>query len=75
PEVTKRLQKRSIELGEYDIQYRPRISVKGQILVDFIVERLEDDSPNTPMETDEELPDPWTLFMDGSSCVDGSGAG
>nr|GEU36201.1 reverse transcriptase domain-containing protein [Tanacetum cinerariifolium] len=23
----------------------------------------------------EELPDPWTLFMDGSSCVDGSRAG
>ncbi|GJW50307.1 reverse transcriptase domain-containing protein [Tanacetum coccineum] len=24
---------------------------------------------------EEELPDPWTLFTDGSSCVDGSGAG
>ncbi|GJZ94673.1 reverse transcriptase domain-containing protein [Tanacetum coccineum] len=55
--------------------YRPRTSVKGQILADFIVERPEDDSPDTPMEAEEELPDPWALFIDGSSCVDGSGAG
>ncbi|GJY21918.1 reverse transcriptase domain-containing protein [Tanacetum coccineum] len=75
PEVAGRLQKWSIELGEYDIQYKPRISVKGQILPDFIVERPEDDSLDTPMEAKEELPDPWTLFMDRSSCVDGSGAG
>nr|GFB73633.1 reverse transcriptase domain-containing protein [Tanacetum cinerariifolium] len=27
------------------------------------------------MEDKEELPDPWILFTDGSSCVDGSGAG
>ncbi|GKB12552.1 reverse transcriptase domain-containing protein [Tanacetum coccineum] len=75
PEVAGRLQKWSIELGEYDIQYRPRTSVKGKILADFIVERSEDDSPDTAMEAEEELPDPWTLFTDGSSCVDGSGAG
>ncbi|GJS87960.1 reverse transcriptase domain-containing protein [Tanacetum coccineum] len=54
--------------------YRPRTSVKGQILADFIVERLEDDPLDTPMEAEEELPDLWTLFTDGSSCVDGSGA-
>nr|GEZ48723.1 reverse transcriptase domain-containing protein [Tanacetum cinerariifolium] len=66
---------RSIKLGEYDIQYKPRISVKGQILVDFIMERPEDDSLAAPMEVEEELPDPWTLFTDESSCIDGSGAG
>ncbi|GJV77166.1 reverse transcriptase domain-containing protein [Tanacetum coccineum] len=27
------------------------------------------------MEAEQELSDPWTLFTDGSSCVDGSGAG
>ncbi|GJR11877.1 reverse transcriptase domain-containing protein [Tanacetum coccineum] len=42
---------------------------------DFIVEQLEDDSLVAPMEVEEELPDPWTLFTDGSSYVDGSGAG
>ncbi|GJU46508.1 hypothetical protein Tco_1203774 [Tanacetum coccineum] len=58
-------------LREYGIQYMPRISVKGQIFIDFIVERPKDDSPAAPMEVDEELSDPHTLFMDGSSCVDG----
>ncbi|GJY45403.1 reverse transcriptase domain-containing protein [Tanacetum coccineum] len=75
PEVAGRLQKWSIKLGEYAIHYRPRVSVKGQILVDFIVERPEEDSPDTPMEEKEELPEPWILFTDGSSCTDGSGAG
>nr|GEU90864.1 reverse transcriptase domain-containing protein [Tanacetum cinerariifolium] len=64
-----------VSAREHDIQYRPRTSVKGQILADFIVERLEDGTPDTPMEDREELPDPWILFTDGSSCVDGSGAG
>ncbi|GJR60722.1 reverse transcriptase domain-containing protein [Tanacetum coccineum] len=70
-----RLQKWSIELGEYDIQYRPRTSVKRQILADFIVERLEDDSLVTTTEAEEDLPDPWILSIDGSSCIDGFGAG
>ncbi|GJV08540.1 reverse transcriptase domain-containing protein [Tanacetum coccineum] len=60
---------------EHDIHYRPRTPVKGQILADFIVERPEDDPLDTPMEDKEELPDPWVLFMDESSCIDGSGAG
>ncbi|GJV70334.1 reverse transcriptase domain-containing protein [Tanacetum coccineum] len=54
---------------------RPRVSVKGHILADFIVERPEEDSPDTLMEEEEELPEPWILFTDGSSCTDGSGAG
>ncbi|GJT76638.1 reverse transcriptase domain-containing protein [Tanacetum coccineum] len=41
----------------------------------FIVERPEEDSSDTPMEEKEELPEPWILFTDGSSCTDGSGAG
>ncbi|GKA81878.1 reverse transcriptase domain-containing protein [Tanacetum coccineum] len=53
---------------------KPRVSVKGQILADFIVERLEEGSPDTLMEIEEELHKLWILFMDGSSCIDGSGA-
>ncbi|GJY07480.1 reverse transcriptase domain-containing protein [Tanacetum coccineum] len=75
PEVTGRLLKWIFELGEHDIHYRPRTSVKGQILADSIIERPEDDLPDTPMEDKEELPDPWILFIDGSSCIDGSGVG
>ncbi|GJU65668.1 reverse transcriptase domain-containing protein [Tanacetum coccineum] len=33
------------------------------------------DSTDTPMGIEEELPEPWILFTDGSSCKDGSGAG
>ncbi|GJS96335.1 reverse transcriptase domain-containing protein [Tanacetum coccineum] len=62
PEVAARLQKWSIELGEYTIHYRPRVSVKGQILADFIVERPKEDSLDTLMEEVEELPEPWILF-------------
>nr|GEV05344.1 reverse transcriptase domain-containing protein [Tanacetum cinerariifolium] len=55
-----------------DIHYRSRTSVKGHIRVDFIVERPEDDLPNTPMKDNVELSEPWILFTDGSSCIDGS---
>ncbi|GJR21223.1 hypothetical protein Tco_0969750 [Tanacetum coccineum] len=71
-EVTGRLLKWSFKLGEYGIHYRPRTSVKGQILVNFIVERPKNNPPDTPMEDKEELLDQWVLFTDGSSCIDGS---
>ncbi|GJU39277.1 reverse transcriptase domain-containing protein [Tanacetum coccineum] len=54
---------------------KPRTSVKGQILADFIVERPEDDSLVTNTEVKEELSDPCILFKDRSSCVDGFEAG
>ncbi|GJR34517.1 reverse transcriptase domain-containing protein [Tanacetum coccineum] len=63
-----------------EINYTPlkkltRTSVKGQILAYFIVERRDDDSLVSTTKAKEELPDPWTLFTDGSSCIDGSEAG
>ncbi|GJZ67117.1 reverse transcriptase domain-containing protein [Tanacetum coccineum] len=54
---------------------RPRTSIKGQILADFIVERPDKESSDELMAEPEELPEPWTLFTDGSSYIDGSGAG
>ncbi|GJV81964.1 reverse transcriptase domain-containing protein [Tanacetum coccineum] len=74
-EMSGRMLKWKFELEGYDIQYRPRTAIKGQILADFIVERPEEESPDELMAEPEELPEPWTLFTDGSSCVDGSGAG
>nr|GEU82514.1 reverse transcriptase domain-containing protein [Tanacetum cinerariifolium] len=38
-------------------------------------QRNEEDSPDFLMEVEEELPEPWILFTDGSSCTDGSRAG
>ncbi|GJS58684.1 reverse transcriptase domain-containing protein [Tanacetum coccineum] len=54
---------------------RPRTSIKGQILADFIVERPDEESPDELMAEPEELLEPLTLFIDGSSCIDGSGVG
>ncbi|GJT36041.1 reverse transcriptase domain-containing protein [Tanacetum coccineum] len=45
------------------------------VLEDFIVETTEEGSPDELMAEPEVLPEPWTLFTDGSSCEDGSGAG
>nr|GEX52300.1 reverse transcriptase domain-containing protein [Tanacetum cinerariifolium] len=39
------------------------------------VERPEEDSPDTLMEVERELSEPWILFMNESSCTDGSKAG
>nr|GEV47208.1 reverse transcriptase domain-containing protein [Tanacetum cinerariifolium] len=57
-EVAGRLLKWRFELEEHDIHYRQRTSVNGQILADLIVERPDDDPPDTPMEDKEELLDP-----------------
>ncbi|GJZ89355.1 reverse transcriptase domain-containing protein [Tanacetum coccineum] len=73
--ISGRMLKWKFELEGYDIQYRPRTSIKGQILADFIVERPDEESPDKLMAEPKELPEPWTLFTDGSSCIDGSRAG
>nr|GEV53599.1 reverse transcriptase domain-containing protein [Tanacetum cinerariifolium] len=68
PDVAGRLQKWSIMLGEHNITYRPRTSIKGQILADFLIEMPGENPQAAPAaETQQE---PWTLFMNGSSCVD-----
>ncbi|GKC34480.1 reverse transcriptase domain-containing protein [Tanacetum coccineum] len=47
PDVAGRLQKWSVMLGEHSITYRPRTSVKGQILADFLVEKPDESPPDT----------------------------
>nr|GFC03529.1 reverse transcriptase domain-containing protein [Tanacetum cinerariifolium] len=47
--------------------------IAGQILVDFLKETPSNDLQRTSVEEAQE--EPWMLFTDGSSCVDGSGAG
>ena len=50
-----------VELDEFDIQYRPRITIKGQVVADFIAKF-------TLMEGQgvEEIPQ-WSIHTDGSS--------
>lgn len=69
-EVSGRLVKWVIELGEFDVSYRPRTTIKGQVLADFLAEL-------TPTEIDERSPfkSKWTLHVDGLSTISSSGTG
>ncbi|GJU81554.1 reverse transcriptase domain-containing protein [Tanacetum coccineum] len=49
---------------------RPRTAVKGQILADFLIKKPETDAVLPQSEV--KLQEPWILFTDGSSCVDGT---
>ena len=55
-----------VELSEFDIQYKPRTTIKAQALTDFLVEMV--DGENTADLR-------WTLHVDGASSSKGSGPG
>ena len=38
PETSRRLMKWAIELSEFDIRYKPKTAIKGQVLADFVME-------------------------------------
>ena len=62
----------ALELSEFDIRYKPKRAIKGQVLVDFVMEftpaELAEDAPATP-----DLPI-WKLFVDGAANAQESGA-
>ena len=63
-EASGRLIKWVIELSEFDIRYKPRTAVKGQILADFIMEFTPAESTEaTQLKPDLPI---WRLFMDGA---------
>ena len=73
PETSGRLMKWAIELSEFDIRYRPKIAIKGQVLADFVMEftsaePAKDAQATTDLST-------WKLSVDGASNVQGNGAG
>uniref|UniRef100_A0A2N9GAW6 Uncharacterized protein n=1 Tax=Fagus sylvatica TaxID=28930 RepID=A0A2N9GAW6_FAGSY len=62
----------SIELSEFDINYRPRTAIKVQALVDFIAEfTLKDDEPTKDVEQTSK----WTVNVDGLSTKNAGGIG
>ncbi|XP_076895625.1 uncharacterized protein LOC143548304 [Bidens hawaiensis] len=79
PELSGRLAKWAIELGEYAIEYKPRPTIKGQVLADFVTEVpqhkekecLIDQQPKAPPEQGQI----WSLFKGGASSSEGSTAG
>ncbi|XP_021827212.1 uncharacterized protein LOC110767855 [Prunus avium] len=79
PETSGRLVKWAIELGEFDIEYRPRTTIKAQALADFISEFTlapSTQGKNTPLpDPIEEANHHWILYVDGASNSQGCGAG
>ncbi|XP_075491166.1 uncharacterized protein LOC142529496 [Primulina tabacum] len=63
-EVSGRMVKWTIELREYNIEYKPRVAIKAQALTDFLIEMIQ------PRE--EEV---WRVFVDGASNSSGCGVG
>ncbi|GKV27692.1 hypothetical protein SLEP1_g36830 [Rubroshorea leprosula] len=59
----------AVELGEFQIAFQQRSTIRAQALADFVVECTSNQvEPNSEAET-------WTLYVDGSSNNKGSGAG
>ena len=73
PETSGRLMKWAIELSEFDIRYKLRTTVKGQILAYFIIEF----TPAQTTEATQLAPDLpiWKLSFDEAANAQGSGAG
>ncbi|KAL5568572.1 hypothetical protein UlMin_025147 [Ulmus minor] len=64
----------SIELGEFDIQFKPRTAIKGQALADFIAEFTYTPVMSEKLTTQTQNSQ-WKLYVDGSSTETSSGAG
>jgi ribonuclease HI len=72
PDAAGRLIQWSIELSEFDIDYRPRTTIKAQALADFIAEfTSKDDEPTEDVEQTSK----WTVNIDGSSTRGSGGIG
>ena len=68
PILSGRMAPWEMELSEYGIQYKPRLSKKGQVLADFLVELPQHDTrPNNEGW--------WNLCVDGASRQSGAGIG
>ncbi|XP_068492117.1 uncharacterized protein [Phaseolus vulgaris] len=70
PDVAGRMVRWVVELSEFDIQYEPRGSIKGQVYADFVAELSPRGDPQ-----EAELGSQWVLSVDGSSNQQGSGVG
>ena len=73
PETSGRLIKWVIELSEFDIRYKSRTAIIGQILADFIIEF----TPAQSTEATQLAPDLpiWRLSVDKAANAQGSGVG
>ncbi|XP_052292047.1 uncharacterized protein LOC127900835 [Citrus sinensis] len=77
PDASGRLVKWAIELSEFDIDYKPRATIKAQAMVDFVAEFTEPEVclDQQDVVTDSGEAQVWQMSVDGSSREQGSGAG
>ena len=68
PNMSGRMARWAMELSEYGIQYKPRLSKKGQILADFLAEIPQLDASLNKTGR-------WTLCVNGASRQTGVGIG
>ncbi|RVW66268.1 Retrovirus-related Pol polyprotein from transposon 17.6 [Vitis vinifera] len=71
PDLTGRMLQWAIELSEYGIKFQPKLSMKGQVMADFVLEYSR--KPIQHKEPSEK--EWWTLWVDGASRASGAGVG
>jgi ribonuclease HI len=71
PILSGRMGKWAYALVEYDLAYEPLQSMKGQVVVDFIVDHVVDVDHSISLVQLK----PWGLYFDGSVCSKGQRAG
>ena len=71
-DFTGQIAKWGTQLGSFDIRYRPRSSVKGQVLADFIAEFTPKNDGKIICNAESRL---WKVFVDGASNAMGARAG
>ena len=59
-----------VELGTYSIDFRGRLTIKSQVLADFIAEWTDMQAP-----VSADRPKHWAMYFDGSLNLDGAGVG
>ena len=59
----------AIDLGQFDIEYRPRVTIKAQVFADFIVEFTY------PQKEEQPQKKTWMVQTDGSATKRARGAG
>ncbi|KAK9079977.1 hypothetical protein SSX86_001652 [Deinandra increscens subsp. villosa] len=79
-EVSVKMVKWAVELGQYDIQFKPRTAIKGQVVADFLAEMPVGNNKACTAKTNSNIFENasrqvWSLFTDGSSGENGAGAG
>ena len=79
PDISGRLAKWAVELGEYDVIFRPAMAIKSKVLADFVAEFSPDLLPAIEQEVrlqkEADKEGEWVLHVDGSSNIRGAGVG